>query len=82
MAPNKNYTAVADAFQRLGAAGRPNRSYWFVDSAYTAERAAQAVWAVMDLNDKLMVAATKTNKAYRYNIDLQVSQFMQTHWNH
>ena len=81
IAPNKNYTAVADAIQRLGAAVRPNLSYWFVDSAYTAEQAAKAVWAVMDPNDKLIVVDTKANSGYWYNLDPQVSQFMQARWN-
>lgn len=81
VAPTKNYVAVAEAIQRLGAAVRPNLSHWFVDSAYTAEQAAKAVATVMDANDKLMVVDAMTNTTVWYNLDPDTSQFIQSRWN-
>lgn len=80
-APAKNYQAVADAIQMLGASARPLLSYWFVDSILTAKDAAKAVWAAMDQNDRLMVVDAKTNDAYWYNLSQTDSDFLQKRWN-
>lgn len=82
MAPGKNYEAVATVIKALGSWAKPNLSYWFVDSAYTAQEAAKRVWAVMDPNDKLVVVDTKANQGCWFNIDTTVSDHMVAHWNY
>lgn len=79
--PGKNYEAVAIAIKKLGNWAKPNLSYWYVDSAYSASQAAIAVWAVMDANDKLIVVDTKTNEAAWYNLDKAVEQHIKSYWN-
>lgn len=79
--PGQTYEAVIKAIQALGNWAKPNLSYWFVDSTFTAEEAAKRVWAAMDANDKLIVVDTKTNAACWYNLDNEVSQHIQQFWN-
>ncbi|HBG30695.1 MAG TPA: hypothetical protein DDW98_08720 [Gammaproteobacteria bacterium] len=79
--PGQNYAAVGDAIKALGSWAKVHQSYWYVDSTMTAERAANAIWAVMDKNDKLIVVDTKTNDAYWYNLPNEVSQQIQACWN-
>ena len=79
--PGQNYAAVEEAIKRLGSWAKPNLSYWFVDSAYTPEKAAEIVWAVMDANDKLIVVDAKTNQAVWYNLAPVVQTHIKKYWN-
>lgn len=79
--PGKNYTVVIEKIKSLGNWAKPNLSYWFVDSRLNAQQAANAVWTVMDANDKLVVVDTKTNEACWYNLDKSVVTHIQQFWN-
>lgn len=79
--PTKNYVAVSEAIKKLGSWAKPNLSFWYVDSAYSAEQAARIVWAAMDANDKLIVVDAKLNTAYWYNLDSRVDAHIKSHWN-
>lgn len=78
--PNKDYAAVFEAIQSLGAWAKVHKSFWYVRSNYTAQQAAEIVWAVMDASDTLYVADTSNNLAYWYNLPPEVSKQIQNHW--
>lgn len=79
--PGQNYAAVSEKIKTIGNWAKPNLSYWFVYSEYTAVEAAQAVWTVMDANDKLIVVDAKANEAAWYNLDEQGASHISEYWN-
>lgn len=78
--PGKNYEAVIEAIKALGNWAKAHYSLWYVKSDLTAKQVAEHVRATMDANDKLLVIDTTNNDAYWYNLDQEVSDFIQQNW--
>lgn len=78
--PGQNYGAVEQEIKKLGNWAKVNLSLWYVNSILSASEAAKRVRAVMDSNDKLIVIDATNNNAHWYNLDDQVSKYMQDQW--
>lgn len=78
--PGQNYDAVIEAIQGLGEWAKVHKSFWYVNSNYTAEAAAKIVWEKMDQNDMLYVVNSTNNTAYWYNLSDEVTRYIQERW--
>lgn len=54
--PGQNYDAVHERIKSLGKWLHPQQSVFYLHTALSAEQAHSAIWAVMDANDRLIVA--------------------------
>lgn len=80
-APGKDYSKVFDAIKSLGSWAKVQKSFWYVNSSLTADAAATKVWAVMDVNDSLIVIDSTNNSAsWRGAIPSEVGKHMQDNW--
>lgn len=66
--PGQNYEAVIAKIKTLGAWAKIHKSFWYVNSDYTSQQAAEAVWSVMDASDTVYVADTTNNEAHWCNL--------------
>jgi hypothetical protein len=78
--PGQNYEKVAAAIKGLGSWAKVQMSLWYVDSVYSASRAAEIVWAAMDPNDSLIAVDATNNEAAWYNLKPEVSKHIKDHW--
>lgn len=79
-APQKNYEKVAKAIKSLGNWAKPHKSFWYVNSRYNAEQAAEIIWDAMDADDTVYVVDASNNDASWFNIKESTSSFIQKHW--
>jgi len=79
--PGQNYDTVIAEIKRHGGWAKIHYSLFYLDSAETAEEVAKAVWAKMDANDRLIVIDAKNNDASWYNLDPNVTTYLQQNWN-
>jgi hypothetical protein len=78
--PGQGYDKVAAAIKSLGNWAKVQMSFWYVNSNHLASDAAGIVWAALDANDSLIVVDTTNNNAAWYNLNPEVSKFLQDHW--
>lgn len=78
--PRQDYDAVISTIQSLGNWAKVHKSLWYVNSNYSAARAAELVWRKMDRNDQLIVIDTTNNNANWYNLSDEVSGHIRQHW--
>ncbi len=81
MSPGQQYDRVAEAIKGLGSWAKVHLSLWYVSSNYGAKAAADIVRKAMDANDKLIIVDASNNDAAWYNLDSNVSAFVQQNWN-
>jgi hypothetical protein len=79
-APGQNYEKVITAIKALGNWAKAHKSFWYVNSSYTAEQARDHVWRAMDSNDSLYVVDATNNDAAWQNISKEASDFIIDHW--
>lgn len=80
--PGQGYDEVFNAIKSLGNWAKVQKSFWYVSSTYSAEQAAEIVWAKMDRNDSLIVIDASSNDASWYNLPREVSNYIQENWKH
>lgn len=78
--PSQNYDTVIEEIKKLGDWAKVHLSLWYANSSLSAAEASKRVWAVMDANDKLIVIDATNNNASWYNLDDEVSKYLQDHW--
>jgi hypothetical protein len=78
--PGQNYEKVIERIKSLGNWAKVQKSMWYLRTNHSHELIAKKVWEVMDSNDSLIVINTSTNNASWYNLDSEVSKFMQDKW--
>lgn len=78
--PGQHYERVSDAIQKLGSWAKVQKSFWYINSPHSAEYVAKQIWASMDSNDSLIVVDASNNDAYWYNLNSDVSQYLQSQW--
>jgi len=79
--PGQDYEKVFNAIKSLGNLAKVQKSFWYVNSNYTASQAVDIVWKAMDKSDSLIIVdATNKNAAWQ-NIDPKVSELIRNHWN-
>lgn len=79
-APGQNYEKVIQAIKELGDWAKIHKSFWYVNSTYTAVQARDRVWAVMDGSDSLYVVDSTNNEAAWQNLPDEVSDFIKDQW--
>ena len=79
--PGQNYEDVIAAIKKLGNWAKVQKSFWYVNSNFTPSQAVDAVWAVMDKNDSIIVVDTTSNSASWKGISDEVAKFIRDHWN-
>lgn len=80
-APGQNYEKVISKIKSLGSWAKIHQSYWYVDSTYSAREAVNAVWSVMDANDKIYIVDAKNNVSAWENLSDEAGQHIRSHWN-
>lgn len=78
--PGKNYDVVIAKIKELGSWAKIHKSFWYVNSAYTAKQAADTVWAVMDSSDTVYVVDATNNAAAWHNLSDEASNFIRAKW--
>jgi hypothetical protein len=79
-APGQNYAEVIAAIKELGDWAKIHKSFWYVNSSYSASQACAHVWAVMDANDSLYVVDPSNNAAAWQNLSDEVAEFINDRW--
>lgn len=78
--PGQDYQKVFEAIKSLGNWAKVQKSFWYVNSNYSASQAVDIVWKVMDKNDSLIVVDATNNNASWQNIDNEVSAYIKKFW--
>lgn len=78
--PGQNYEKVIERIKSLGNFAKIHKSYWYVNSVYTARQAADHVWGVMDKNDTVYVVDATNNNAAWQNLPTNVASHIKDRW--
>jgi hypothetical protein len=79
--PGQNYEKVIEGIKSLGIWAKVQKSFWYVNSTYTAQQAVDKVWLQMDKNDSLLVVdATNKNAAWQ-GLSREIGDFIISGWN-
>lgn len=81
IAPGKHYRRVQEAIESLGAWGKLELSFYYLNSSLDTEQVFKAIWAAMDANDVLVVVNSSTNQVQYQNILKEVADQMREFWN-
>jgi hypothetical protein len=79
MAPGQRYPAVEKAIQAQGTACKLLNTTWYLKSGAALNAVRDAIWAVMDANDKLLVV--QAENAAPANLPAACWQTVQQQWN-
>lgn len=79
-APGQNYELVIAAIKELGSWAKIHKSFWYVNSLYTATQACTHVWNVMDGNDTIYVVDATNDTASWQNLSDEVQTHIQREW--
>lgn len=78
--PGQNYEKVIQAIKSLGNWAKVQKSFWYVNSNYTATNAVNIIRQSMDRNDSLIVVDATNNNASWYNLNDEIVKFIKDHW--
>ena len=80
IAPGKNYDDVIEAVKGLGNWAKVHKSFWYVNSTYTAKQAVEIIRKAADKDDKIYVVDATNNEASWVNLSDEVGNFIKSHW--
>lgn len=78
--PGQNYDRVIAKIKTLGSWAKIHKSYWYLDTALSAEQVARAIWSSMDATDSLYVVDATTNYAMGFNLPPDTYNFIRARW--
>lgn len=78
--PGQNYDNAIAEIKKHGTWAKVHYSLFYLNSSETASQVANAVWAKMDSNDRLIVVDATNNTAAWYNLSDEVSTFLKDKW--
>lgn len=78
--PGQNYDGVIARIKELGSWAKVHKSFWYVNSTYTASQAAAHVWGAMDARDTVYVVDATNNVAAWHNLTEKVSSHIKDQW--
>lgn len=81
MSPGQDYAKIEEAIKQMGNWAKLQFSFFYVNSALSAQQAAAHVWQSMDSNDKLIVIDATNNHFHSYNLAQEVIDQLQKEWN-
>lgn len=79
--PGQNYDGVIAKIKELGSWAKVHKSFWYVNSAYTAEQAVDHIWPAMDARDTIYVVNSTDNSASWQGISDEVASHLRDQWN-
>lgn len=78
--PGQSYDKVIAAIKELGGWAKIYKSFWYVNSSYSASQACDHVWRVMDSTDKIYVVDATNNVAAWQNLSDEAAKYIQDQW--
>lgn len=78
--PGQNYEGVIERIKELGNWAKVHKSFWYVNSTYTASEAAAHVWGAMDARDTIYVVDATNNTAAWHNVSDEVANYTAIQW--
>lgn len=78
--PGQDYTKVTDAIKSLGSWAKVQKSFWYVNSSYTASQAEAIVRKAIDANDSIIVIDSTNNSASWYGLNDEVADYIKNQW--
>ncbi|MDI3246899.1 MULTISPECIES: hypothetical protein [Pseudoalteromonas] len=78
--PGQDYEKIFEKIKSLGSWAKVQKSLWYVNSSLSAASARDAVSAVMDSNDSLIVIDSTNNNAAWTGINEEVATHMTNNW--
>ncbi len=78
--PGQNYEKVIERIKALGTWAKIHKSFWYVNSAYTASQARDYVGQAMDGNDRIYVVDATNNEAAWNALDGNNAEFIREQW--
>lgn len=79
-APGQNYSDVIARIKELGDWAKVHKSFWYVNSAYTATEAVNHIKQSLDSNDTVYVVDSTNNIAAWKNLSPKVEEFIKERW--
>lgn len=78
--PGQNYDKVIAEIKKHGSWAKVHYSLFYLRSDESARQVADAVWAVMDKNDSVIVVDSTNNNAAWQNLSDEVANFIRDKW--
>lgn len=79
-APGQNYEKVIAKIKELGSWAKIHKSFWYVNSSYTASQAVDYVKPALDQNDKIYVVDATNNAAAWNSLPDNVAEHIKDQW--
>lgn len=78
--PGQNYDKVIEGIKALGNWAKVQKSFWYVNSNYSAQQAVEKVWRNMDTNDSLLIVDATNKNASWQGLSSEVTDFIKNKW--
>jgi hypothetical protein len=78
--PGQDYGKLIDAIKNLGGWAKIHKSFWYVNSNFTAQEVVTKLWPLMDQNDTIYVVDATNNSAAWKNLNSDVQKYIQDNW--
>jgi hypothetical protein len=78
--PGQDYTKIHDKIKSLGDWAKIQKSFWYVNSSYSAKQAKDVLLTVIDNNDSIIVVDTTNNSSSWYGVPDNVGQYIVDQW--
>ena len=78
--PGQNYEKVITAIKELGSWAKIQKSFWYVNSPYSAEQARDHIKKSIDSNDSIYVVDATNNLAAWWGLSTEVSNHIVDQW--
>lgn len=79
-APGQDYEKLIERIKSLGSWAKIHKSFWCVNSAFSADEAVKHIEAVLDVNDKVYVADITNNNAAWNSLPGNVASHIKEQW--
>lgn len=79
-APGQDYEAVIEKIKELGSWAKIHKSFWYVNSTFTASQAVDHIKPALDTNDQVYVADTTNNNASWNSLPEAVANHIKDQW--
>lgn len=78
--PGQDYAALITRIKTLGNWAKIHKSYWYVNSPFTAEQAVNFLWPCMDKSDSLYIVNASNNTAVWQNLTPEAAALIKQQW--
>lgn len=79
-APGQDYEMVIERIKSLGSWAKIHKSFWYVNSALSADEAVKHIETVLDVNDKVYVVDTTNDIAAWNSLPSNVASHIMEQW--